>query len=334
MARIALLSPHLRGRGVSTPTVLIANLAETLQSTVEHVLQSADTFYANSPLQVEFQLQLGDARGNAGIRFFRLEVLNFLRGGALGYVDPELRFGEGLCMMMAVVMATVRSVQPSKGSALDLPFLPIANFVPLPEVDHGDITQLCRRVERGKNPEAFLPFYENFAHIFYMVWARVRAQFIYVDPSIAAAYLPSMMTQKHLEYVGKYLGVCIHVLCYEAVGKETMRYGEKRGMLHLYIYNQDAHYHPIYRAHNLPAQKGCTRSAENWCDFCCKTVGTSGGVVRAHLLKCCLKACETPATTLELEFKAKWHSKHQPAFASLRRITSARINSVCSVISS
>jgi hypothetical protein len=50
MARIALISPHLRGRGVSTPTVLIANLAEALQATVEHLLQSSDTFDVNSPL--------------------------------------------------------------------------------------------------------------------------------------------------------------------------------------------------------------------------------------------------------------------------------------------
>jgi hypothetical protein len=34
---------------------------------------------------------MGDARGHGSIRFFRLEVLNFLRGGALGYVNPELR---------------------------------------------------------------------------------------------------------------------------------------------------------------------------------------------------------------------------------------------------
>jgi hypothetical protein len=33
MARIALMSPHLRGRGISTPTVLIANLADALQAT-------------------------------------------------------------------------------------------------------------------------------------------------------------------------------------------------------------------------------------------------------------------------------------------------------------
>jgi hypothetical protein len=44
---------------------------------VEHVLQSADTFDINSPLQLEFQLQMGDARGHGSIRFFRLEVLNF-----------------------------------------------------------------------------------------------------------------------------------------------------------------------------------------------------------------------------------------------------------------
>jgi hypothetical protein len=65
-------------------------------------------------------------------------------------VDPELGFGEGLCMMMAVVMATVRSLQPEKGAALALPFLPLRNFVPLPEVDHGDINLLCRHVEGGK----------------------------------------------------------------------------------------------------------------------------------------------------------------------------------------
>jgi hypothetical protein len=122
------------------------------------------------------------------------------------------------------------------------------------------------------------------------------------------------MTQNHLEYVAKYMRVCIHVLCYEAMGKETMRYGYKRGMLHLYIYKQDAHYHPVYKVHNLQAQKGCTRAAANWCDFCCKTVGTSGAIGKAHMLKCCTKACETPATTLEREFLTKWNNKHQPAF--------------------
>jgi hypothetical protein len=81
-----------------------------------------------------------------------------------------------------------------------------------------------------------------------------------------------------------------------------------------YGYKQDAHYHPVYKVHNLQAQKGCTRAAANWCDFCCKTVGTSGGVGKAHLMKCCQKACETPATTLEREFLTKWNNKHQPAF--------------------
>jgi hypothetical protein len=217
-------------------------------------------------------------------------------------------------MMMAVVMATVRSVQPEKGSVLDLPFLPLANFAPLPEVDHGDITQLCRRVEKASSPEHFVPFYEQYAHLCYMIWARVRAEYLHSDPSLDYAYLPSQMTQNHLEYVAKYMRVCIHVLCYEAMGKETMRYGYKRGMLHLYIYKQDAHYHPVYKVHNLPAQKGCSRAAANWCDFCCITVGTSGAVGKAHMLKCCTKACETPATTLEREFLTKWNNKHQPAF--------------------
>jgi hypothetical protein len=81
MARIALMSPHIRGRGVSTPTVLIANLAEALQATVEHVWQSSDTFDVKSPLQIEFELQMGDARGHGSARFFRLEVLNLSRGG-------------------------------------------------------------------------------------------------------------------------------------------------------------------------------------------------------------------------------------------------------------
>jgi hypothetical protein len=81
MGRIVLMSAHLRERGVSTPTVLIDKLAEALQATVKHVLQSAHTFDINSPLQLEFQLQLGDSRGNGSIRFFRLEVESFIRGG-------------------------------------------------------------------------------------------------------------------------------------------------------------------------------------------------------------------------------------------------------------
>jgi hypothetical protein len=47
-----------------------------------------------------------------------------------------------------------------------------------------------------------------------------------------------MMTQIHLEHVAVYLGICIHVLCFEAMGNETMRYGNKREMLHLYIYKE------------------------------------------------------------------------------------------------
>jgi hypothetical protein len=256
MGRISLLSAHLRGLGVSTPTFEIHKLAEALQATVEHVLQSADTFDINSPIQLEFQLQLGDSRGNAGIRFFRLEVENFIRGGALWYLDPGLGVGEGLCMLMAVVMATVRSVQPAKGSVIDLPFLPIP-FTPLPEFDHGDINQLCRRVENARAPEDFIPSYDGFANLCFMIWIRVWAQFFPVDPSLAELNHPNIMTQKHLQYVTEYLHVCIHVLCYEAMGKETMRYGNYRGMLHMYIYKQDAHYHPVYKVHNLQAQKGC-----------------------------------------------------------------------------
>jgi hypothetical protein len=35
-----------------------------------------------------------------------------------------------------------------------------------------------------------------------------------------------MMTQKHLEHVAVWMNVCIHVLCFEAMGKETMRNGD------------------------------------------------------------------------------------------------------------
>jgi hypothetical protein len=37
----------------------------------------------------------------------------------------------------------------------------------------------------------------------------------------------------HLVHIAKDLGVCIHVLRYEAMGKEIMRYGDAKGTQHL-----------------------------------------------------------------------------------------------------
>jgi hypothetical protein len=183
MGRIALMSAHLRERGVSTPTVQINKLADALQATVEHVLQSQDTLTSIPPSSWSFSSNLEIVVEAAVFAFFRLEVENFIRAGALGFVDPELGFGEGMCMLMAVVMATVGSVQPAKGSVIDLHFLPIAFD---PQLEVGDINQLCRRVVPARIPEDFIPAYEGFANLCFMVWSRVRARFLSVDP-----YMPS-----------------------------------------------------------------------------------------------------------------------------------------------
>jgi hypothetical protein len=53
-------------------------------------------------------------------------------------------------------------------------------------------------------PEDFIPAYEGFANLCFMVWAQVRARFLSAGPSLATAYLPGMMTQKHLEHVALY----------------------------------------------------------------------------------------------------------------------------------
>jgi hypothetical protein len=78
MARCVLLSAHLKGRGVSTRTVSIPQLALALQTTITNVLQSQDVFDVNSPLKLEFQLQLNSNRGHSSIRFRRLQVEDYL----------------------------------------------------------------------------------------------------------------------------------------------------------------------------------------------------------------------------------------------------------------
>jgi hypothetical protein len=128
------------------------------------------------------------------------------------------------------------------------------------------------------------------------------------------ADIPSRMQKKHLVHVAMYLRVCIHVLCYEAMGKEIIRYGEAKGTLHLYIYRQECHYHPVYKVHRLPASRTGGLEACSWCDFCCKLVRIYTLHGKAHIIKCHTKANEDPATTLEKDFLAKWKVKHQPAF--------------------
>jgi hypothetical protein len=90
IGRCVLMSAHLKGRGVSTRTVSITHLSLALQTTVSNVLQSQDEFDVNTPLEIEFQLQLNSNRGQSSIRFRRLQVEDYLTKAVLGFVDPEL----------------------------------------------------------------------------------------------------------------------------------------------------------------------------------------------------------------------------------------------------
>jgi hypothetical protein len=144
MGRCVLLSAHLKGKGVSTCTVSIPDLALALQTTVSNVLQSQDVFDINSPLELEFQLQLNSNRGHSSIRFRRLQVEDYLTKAVLGYIDPELNYTEGMCMLMSVLMATVRSVRIDLGVAISLPFLPLDGLEETPDVNPSLI---CRAVD-------------------------------------------------------------------------------------------------------------------------------------------------------------------------------------------
>jgi hypothetical protein len=110
------------------------------------------------------------------------------------------------------------------------------------------------------------------------------------------------------------MGVCIHILCFDAMGREIAKYGDPRGTQHLYIYRQDCHYHPVYKVHRLSASGDARPTASNWCDFCSKLVGANLRDGSAHIQKCALRATEDAATTLERVFLSKWHAKHQATF--------------------
>jgi hypothetical protein len=53
-------------------------------------------FDVNTPLEIEFQLQLNSNHGQSSIRFRRLQVEDFLTKAVLGFVDPELNYTEGM----------------------------------------------------------------------------------------------------------------------------------------------------------------------------------------------------------------------------------------------
>jgi hypothetical protein len=127
------------------------------------------------------------------------------------------------------------------------------------------------------------------------------------------------MQEKHLAYVAAYMGVCTQILCFDAVGREIAKYGDHRGAQYLHIYRQDCHYHSVYKVHCLPASGSGIPSPYNWCDYCCKLVGTSfkDGIV--HIQKCDVCATEDAATTNERAFLSKWHAKHQATFCYPQR---------------
>jgi hypothetical protein len=106
-------------------------------------------------------------------------------------------------------------------------------FLPIPEIESfqdEEGLRLCRQVE-GATLEDFQGSYQCFSTLSFHVWQRIRFSFIQDDSSLDCADIPSRMQEKHLVHAVMYLDVCIHVLCYEAMGKET-------GTLHLYIYRQ------------------------------------------------------------------------------------------------
>jgi hypothetical protein len=66
------------------------------------------------------------------------------------------------------------------------------------------------------------------ATLSFHIWQLVRSRALEEDFSVYYAGIPSRMQGKHLVYVATYLGACIHVLCYEAMGKEIIRSGDAR----------------------------------------------------------------------------------------------------------
>jgi hypothetical protein len=106
--------------------------------------------------------------------------------------------------------------------------------------------------------------YYKFSQLYHFVWNGIRISFLQEDISLHLAVIPSRMQEKHLTHVATYMEVCIHILCFDAMGREIAKYGNSRGTQHLYIYIQDCHYHPIYKVHCLPAS-GDGRPAPSNC---------------------------------------------------------------------
>jgi hypothetical protein len=308
MGRCVLISAHLKGR-VSTGTVSITELSLALQTTVSNVLQSPDEFDVSIPLEIEFQHQLNSNRGHSSIRFRRLQVEDFLAKATLGFVDPELNFTEGMCMLMSTLMATVRSVRIDLGVAVPLPFLPIEDLEGAPDIDPS---MVCRAVDGNEGGDYAVHYYK-FSRLCHYVWGRIRTKFVHEDASLHLATVPSQMQEKHLAHLATYMGVCIHILCFDAMGREIAKYGDHRGNQHLYSTDrlplppclQGALFACIWKRHPTPS---------NWCDYCSKLVGTNGRDGIAHIQKCVVRAKEDAATTLERVFLAKWHAKHQATF--------------------
>jgi hypothetical protein len=78
------------------------------------------------------------------------------------------------------------------------------------------------------------------------------------------------------------------------MGKQIIRYGNAKVAMHLYIYRQEYHYHPVYKVRRLPA----SRTGEP-CDLCCKLVGSNARDGKAHIIKCNTKANERVSRQIE-----------------------------------
>jgi hypothetical protein len=85
------LPPYSSALFVCTRTVSITHLAGALQQAVENVFQSLDPFDINSPLQIEFELQLNWDMKRYGLRTVNRRGSEFLYRNVLRVLgEPQL----------------------------------------------------------------------------------------------------------------------------------------------------------------------------------------------------------------------------------------------------
>lgn len=307
--RVILSSSDLRQRRISTRTVPIEDLPDAVLRTIEDVMNSNNAFDVNKECSALVQIMVAQRGGNGNNRRpINTSVRSYFARQTLldpDWVQPPM---QEYCMALAVLMSTVRHINPRTGD------VSVLDHLEVPNMGNDVCADVLTRARLGGNSDIGSVQFE-----FARMWPRYQSeiQSLYlilkeVDPNIPPVH---EWTEKMLGPISNILRVCIHVVAYDVGCTEVLRFGKEFVWDHIYILRGSGHYYAVYRPHLLFANNTKSGRHHNncksttFCDRCLTTTARNGP---KHRLQCFAKPIEESGVSALL--KRRMQNQYRPPF--------------------